>query len=70
MTFTFAAPPPELASTVKTIWVARGTKAEFAAPDPIVPAHDMPAMWKSAIAGAAMIVGVALSAVLGSRTRS
>jgi formate dehydrogenase iron-sulfur subunit len=36
-------------------------------PDPIVPAHDMPAMWKSAIAGAAMIVGVALSAVLGSR---
>ena len=39
-------------------------------PDPIVPAHDMPAMWKSAIAGAAMIVGVALSAVLGSRKRS
>jgi formate dehydrogenase iron-sulfur subunit len=38
-------------------------------PDPIVPAHDMPAMWKSAIAGAAMIVGVALSAVLGSRKR-
>ena len=36
-------------------------------PDPIVPAHDMPAMWKSAIAGAAMIVGVALSTVLGSR---
>ena len=36
-------------------------------PDPIVPAHDMPAMWKSAIAGAAMIGGVALSAVLGSR---
>ena len=36
-------------------------------PDPIVPAHDMPAMWRSAIAGAAMIVGVALSAVLGSR---
>jgi hypothetical protein len=29
----------------------------------------MPAMWKSAIAGAAMIVGVALSAVLGSRKR-
>ena len=39
-------------------------------PDPIVPAHDMPAMWKSAIAGAAMIVGVALSAVLGSRKRT
>jgi formate dehydrogenase iron-sulfur subunit len=39
-------------------------------PDPIVPAHDMPAMWKSAAAGAAMIVGVALSAVLGSRRRS
>jgi formate dehydrogenase iron-sulfur subunit len=38
-------------------------------PDPIVPAHDMPAMWKSAAAGAAMIVGVALSAVLGSRKR-
>ena len=38
-------------------------------PDPIVPAHDLPAMWKSAIAGAAMIVGVALSAVLGSRKR-
>jgi formate dehydrogenase iron-sulfur subunit len=38
-------------------------------PDPIVPAHDMPAMWRSAIAGAAMIVGVALSAVLGSRKR-
>ena len=38
-------------------------------PDPIVPAHDLPAMWKSAIAGAAMIVGVALSAVLGSRRR-
>ena len=38
-------------------------------PDPIVPAHDMPAMWKSAAAGAAMIVGVVLSAVLGSRKR-
>jgi formate dehydrogenase iron-sulfur subunit len=38
-------------------------------PDPIVPAYDMPAMWKSAVAGAAMIVGVALSAVLGSRKR-
>jgi formate dehydrogenase iron-sulfur subunit len=38
-------------------------------PDPVVPAHDMPAMWKSAAAGAAMIVGVVLSAVLGSRRR-
>jgi formate dehydrogenase iron-sulfur subunit len=38
-------------------------------PDPIVPARDMPAMWRSAAAGAAMIVGVALSAVLGSRKR-
>jgi AraC-like DNA-binding protein len=37
VTFTFVASPPELASTVKTIWVARGTKAEFGAPDPIVP---------------------------------
>lgn len=37
MTFTFAPPPPPLAATVKTIWMARGTKAEFAAPDPIVP---------------------------------
>jgi formate dehydrogenase iron-sulfur subunit len=36
-------------------------------PDPIVPARDMPAMWKAAAKGAAMIVGVALSAVLGSR---
>jgi len=36
-------------------------------PDPVVPARDMPAMWKAAATGAAMIVGVALSAVLGSR---
>jgi formate dehydrogenase iron-sulfur subunit len=36
-------------------------------PDPVVPARDMPAMWKAAAKGAAMIVGVALSAVLGSR---
>jgi formate dehydrogenase iron-sulfur subunit len=36
-------------------------------PDPIVPARDMPAMWKAAAQGAAMIVGVALSAVLSSR---
>ncbi|TFV92709.1 4Fe-4S dicluster domain-containing protein [Blastococcus sp. CT_GayMR20] len=38
-------------------------------PDPIVPARDMPAMWKAAAQGAAMIVGVALTAVLGSRRR-
>jgi formate dehydrogenase iron-sulfur subunit len=38
-------------------------------PDPVVPARDMPAMWKAAAKGAAMIVGVALSAVLGSRKR-
>jgi formate dehydrogenase iron-sulfur subunit len=38
-------------------------------PDPVVPARDMPAMWKAAATGAAMIVGVALSAVLGSRRR-
>jgi formate dehydrogenase iron-sulfur subunit len=36
-------------------------------PDPVVPARDLPAMWKAAATGAAMIVGVALSAVLGSR---
>jgi formate dehydrogenase iron-sulfur subunit len=38
-------------------------------PDPVVPARDLPAMWKAAATGAAMIVGVALSAVLGSRRR-
>jgi formate dehydrogenase iron-sulfur subunit len=38
-------------------------------PDPVVPARDMPAMWKAAAQGAALIVGVALSAVLGSRKR-
>jgi formate dehydrogenase iron-sulfur subunit len=38
-------------------------------PDPVVPARDLPAMWKAAATGAAMIVGVALSAVLGSRKR-
>ncbi len=36
-------------------------------PDPIVTTRDLPAMWRAAAAGAAMIVGVALSAVLGSR---
>src|SRR5215218_5242966 len=38
-------------------------------PDPIVPARDVVAMWKAAATGAAMIVGVAVSAVLGSRKR-
>jgi formate dehydrogenase iron-sulfur subunit len=38
-------------------------------PDPVVTTRDLPSMWKSAAAGAAMIVGVALSAVLGSRKR-
>jgi formate dehydrogenase iron-sulfur subunit len=38
-------------------------------PDPVVPARDLPAMWRAAATGAAMIVGVALSAVLGSRKR-
>jgi formate dehydrogenase iron-sulfur subunit len=35
----------------------------------VVTTRDLPSMWKSAAAGAAMIVGVALSAVLGSRRR-
>jgi formate dehydrogenase iron-sulfur subunit len=38
-------------------------------PDPVVPARDLPAMWRAAATGAAMIVGVALSAVLSSRKR-
>jgi formate dehydrogenase iron-sulfur subunit len=38
-------------------------------PDPVVTTRDLPSMWRSAAAGAAMIVGVALSAVLGSRRR-
>ncbi|ADB73141.1 4Fe-4S dicluster domain-containing protein [Geodermatophilus obscurus] len=38
-------------------------------PDPIVTTRDLPAMWKSAGAAAAMILGVALSAVLGSRRK-
>src|ERR671921_654036 len=32
-------------------------------PDPIVTTRDMPAMWKAAAQGAAMIIGVALTAV-------
>src|SRR4051794_38218763 len=38
-------------------------------PDPVVTTRDLPSMWRSAAAGAAMIVGVAISAVLGSRRR-
>ena len=38
-------------------------------PDPVVPTRDLPSMWKSAAAGAAMVLGVAISAVLGSRKR-
>jgi formate dehydrogenase iron-sulfur subunit len=38
-------------------------------PDPVVTTRDLPSMWRHAAAGAAMIVGVALSAVLGSRKR-
>jgi AraC-like DNA-binding protein len=37
MEFSFHAPPPALADSVKTIWRARGTKQEFEAPEPIVP---------------------------------
>ncbi|TQN37960.1 formate dehydrogenase iron-sulfur subunit [Blastococcus colisei] len=38
-------------------------------PDPIVTTRDLPAMWKAAATGAAMIVGVALTAILGSRRK-
>src|SRR5215218_1813485 len=38
-------------------------------PDPVVTTRDLPAMWKSAGAAAVMILGVAVSAVLGSRKR-
>jgi formate dehydrogenase iron-sulfur subunit len=34
-------------------------------PDPVVTTRDLPSMWKSAAAGAAMIVGVVASAFLG-----
>lgn len=37
MEFTFHDPPPALADSIKAIWHARGTKAEFDAPEPIVP---------------------------------
>jgi formate dehydrogenase iron-sulfur subunit len=36
-------------------------------PDPIVTTRDLPAMWKAAAAGAAMIVGVVASSFLGRR---
>ena len=36
-------------------------------PDPVVTTRDLPSMWKSAAAGAAMIVGVVASAFLGRR---
>ncbi|MGY2067592.1 4Fe-4S dicluster domain-containing protein [Blastococcus sp. SYSU DS0619] len=38
-------------------------------PDPVVTTRDVPAMWKAAAQGAALIIGVAVSAVLGSRKR-
>jgi AraC-like DNA-binding protein len=37
MEFSFHAPPPLLADSVKAIWRARGTREEFDAPEPIVP---------------------------------
>jgi AraC-like DNA-binding protein len=37
MEFSFHAPPPSIADSVKAIWCARGTKEEFDAPEPIVP---------------------------------
>jgi AraC-like DNA-binding protein len=37
MEFSFHPPPQQLADSVKAIWCARGTKAEFDAPEPIVP---------------------------------
>ncbi|MGY1886122.1 MULTISPECIES: 4Fe-4S dicluster domain-containing protein [unclassified Blastococcus] len=38
-------------------------------PDPIVTTRDLPAMWKAAGKAAAMMVGVAVTAILGSRRR-
>ena len=37
MQFSFHEAPAALTGSVKTIWCARGTKEEFAAPEPIVP---------------------------------
>lgn len=36
-------------------------------PDPIVTTRDLPAMWKAAGAAAAMMIGVAVTAIVGSR---
>jgi formate dehydrogenase iron-sulfur subunit len=36
-------------------------------PDPVVTTRDLPAMWKSAAAGAAMVLGVVVSAFVGRR---
>jgi formate dehydrogenase iron-sulfur subunit len=36
-------------------------------PDPVVTTRDLPAMWKHAAAGAAMVVGVVVSAFVGRR---
>ncbi|WP_448625867.1 4Fe-4S dicluster domain-containing protein [Geodermatophilus sp. URMC 64] len=38
-------------------------------PDPVVTTRDLPAMWRAAAKGAAMVVGVAVSAVLASWRR-
>jgi AraC-like DNA-binding protein len=37
MDFTIHQPPPAISDSVKAIWCARGTREEFAAPEPIVP---------------------------------
>lgn len=37
MDFVFLEPPPQLADSVKVIWTARGSRADFASADPIVP---------------------------------
>jgi formate dehydrogenase iron-sulfur subunit len=38
-------------------------------PDPVVTTRDLPAMWRAAAKGAAMVVGIGLSAVLASWRR-
>ena len=38
MKFGYHPTPPALAPTIKAIWFARGTNAEFDAPEPLVPA--------------------------------
>jgi AraC-like DNA-binding protein len=37
MEFNYLTPPPNIAVAVKTVWMARGTRAEFEHADPIVP---------------------------------